>query len=242
VLFLDAAADPASGAKEGVLVAWGYDETGQRVLVDVVLGQRERFENWPEMGRGRVRRGLGGTDANRHRRGAGVHSGDGGAVAGQRSAGCTVHRLRNLVGKLPKRDAELRTRIEAAYWAALDEDSSPGGRRGSIPAAGCRTGTVTIRARWPAEPRICRRSACTSPTRFVCASAALDEPARAIVGGGEEADEGDRPVPRREELPEPALGGAGPAHRSARGLALEHRQLAQMRGARMGQPPDPLSA
>jgi REP element-mobilizing transposase RayT len=47
-----------SGAKEGVLVAWGYDETGQRVLLDVGLGQRERFEGL-EMGRGLVRRGLG---------------------------------------------------------------------------------------------------------------------------------------------------------------------------------------
>src|SRR5262249_41450834 len=34
-----------SGAKEGVLVAWGYDGTGQRVLLDLVLGQRERFED-----------------------------------------------------------------------------------------------------------------------------------------------------------------------------------------------------
>src|SRR5262249_52823143 len=47
-----------SGGKEGVLVAWGYDETGQGVLLDVVLGQRERFEDWLEMGRDLVRRGL----------------------------------------------------------------------------------------------------------------------------------------------------------------------------------------
>jgi putative transposase len=58
VLFCDAIYLPTrpSGAKEGVLVAWGYDETGQRVLLDVVLGQRERFEDWLEMGRGLVRR------------------------------------------------------------------------------------------------------------------------------------------------------------------------------------------
>jgi len=29
--------------KEGVLVAEGYNETGQRVLLDVVQGQRERI-------------------------------------------------------------------------------------------------------------------------------------------------------------------------------------------------------
>ncbi len=38
---------------------------------------------------------------------------------------CTVHRLRNLVAKLPKKDAELHQRVEAAYWAALDEATSP---------------------------------------------------------------------------------------------------------------------
>ena len=39
-------------------MAWGYDETGQRVLLDVVLGQREHYEDWLEMGRGLIRRGL----------------------------------------------------------------------------------------------------------------------------------------------------------------------------------------
>src|SRR5262252_7109772 len=60
VLFLDAIYLPTrpSGAKEGVLVAWGYDLNGERVLLDVSLGQRERYEDWLEMGRDLVRRGL----------------------------------------------------------------------------------------------------------------------------------------------------------------------------------------
>ena len=60
MLFCDAIYLPTrpSGGKVGVLVAWGYDETGQRALLDVVLGQRERFEGWLEMGRDLVRRGL----------------------------------------------------------------------------------------------------------------------------------------------------------------------------------------
>jgi putative transposase len=33
---------------------------------------------------------------------------------------CTVHRLRNLVAKLPDRP-ELHERVESAYWQALDE-------------------------------------------------------------------------------------------------------------------------
>ncbi len=59
-LFLDAVYLPTrpSGAKEGVLCVWGYDRRGQRVLLDVCLGQRERLEDWLEMGRGLIRRGL----------------------------------------------------------------------------------------------------------------------------------------------------------------------------------------
>src|SRR5439155_2725556 len=37
---------------------------------------------------------------------------------------CTVHRLRNIVAKMPDR-AELHERIKAAYWAALDEATDP---------------------------------------------------------------------------------------------------------------------
>jgi transposase-like protein len=47
VLFLDAIYLPTrpSGAKEGVLVAWGSDRGGRRVLIDVCLGHRERHED-----------------------------------------------------------------------------------------------------------------------------------------------------------------------------------------------------
>src|SRR4029453_5414096 len=43
---------------------------------------------------------------------------------------CTVHRLRNIVAKLPKRP-ELHERVKGAYWAALDEALHPeaAGRR-----------------------------------------------------------------------------------------------------------------
>jgi putative transposase len=123
VLFCDAIYLPTrpSGGKEGVLVAWGYDETGQRVLLDVVLGQRERFEDWLEMGRDLVRRGLRAPMLV-------VTDGAPGLIRAieelwpdsdrQR---CTVHRWRNVAGKLPKNDTQLHERVEAAYWAALDE-------------------------------------------------------------------------------------------------------------------------
>ena len=48
-LFLDAMflARPPDGPKEGVLVAWGFTEEGERVLLAVMLGMRESHEDWP---------------------------------------------------------------------------------------------------------------------------------------------------------------------------------------------------
>jgi len=126
VLMLDAIYLPVrpDGPKEGVLVAWGFTTDGERVLLDVCLGQRERAEDWLDLGRGLIARGLRSPllvisdgapgliraieelwpDADRGR--------------------CTVHRLRNILAKLPKRPA-LHARVRAAYWAALDGATSP---------------------------------------------------------------------------------------------------------------------
>jgi len=126
VLMLDAIYLPVrpEGPKEGVLVAWGFTTDGERVLLDVCLGQRERTEDWLDLGRGLIRRGLRSPllvvtdgapgliravtelwpDADRGR--------------------CGVHRLRNLLAKLPDRPG-LHARVRAAYWEALDAAMSP---------------------------------------------------------------------------------------------------------------------
>ena len=125
-LFLDAIYLPTrpSGAKEGVLVAWGYTTQGKRVLVSVRLGQRERHEDWLDLERDLMRRGL---------RAPWLVVSDGapGLIKAitelwpetdrQR---CTVHRVRNILAKLPKRP-ELHERVKGAYWAALDEATDP---------------------------------------------------------------------------------------------------------------------
>ena len=125
-LFLDAIYLPVrpEGPKEGVLVAWGFTTTGERVLLDVCLGQRERHEDWLELGRGLTARGLRSPllvvadgapgliravtelwpDAERQR--------------------CTVHRLRNVLAKLPKRD-DLQARVRATASAARDGATGP---------------------------------------------------------------------------------------------------------------------
>lgn len=125
-LFLDAVylRTRPRGAKEGVLVAWGYGLSGERILLDVCLGPRESYEAWLELGRGLMRRGLGAPRLV-------IADGAPGLLRAlaelwpqadrQR---CSVHRLRNVLAKLPTITA-LHDRVRAAYWAALDEATSP---------------------------------------------------------------------------------------------------------------------
>ena len=119
-LFLDAIYLPVrpQGAKEGVLCAWGVAETGERVLLSVSLGMREAEQDWLTLGRDLTARGL---------RAPLLVVADG--APGLTNAieqlwprsdrqRCTVHRLRNVLAKLPKRERE---RVRLAYWRALDE-------------------------------------------------------------------------------------------------------------------------
>jgi transposase-like protein len=119
-LFLDATfiAVRPSGPKEGVLVAWGFTEDGERVLLSVALGMRESFEDWQAFGRDLISRGLGAPMLI-------VADGAPGLIkaieqcwpASDRQR-CAVHRARNLYAKLPERERE---RVKHAYWQALDE-------------------------------------------------------------------------------------------------------------------------
>jgi transposase-like protein len=119
-LFLDATfiAVRPDGPKEGVLVAWGFTDEGERVLLAVTLGMRESFEDWQALGRDLIARGLGAPMLI-------VADGAPGLIkaieqcwpASDRQR-CCVHRARNLYSKLPERERE---RIKHAYWEALDE-------------------------------------------------------------------------------------------------------------------------
>jgi transposase-like protein len=119
-LFLDAIYLPVrpSGAKEGVLCAWGIAESGERVLLSVALGMREAEEDWTALGRDLTARGL---------QAPLLVVGDGapGLIAAVEQLWpradrqrCTVHRLRNVLAKLPEAERE---RVRLAYWRALDE-------------------------------------------------------------------------------------------------------------------------
>ena len=119
-LFLDATfiSVRPSGPKEGVLVAWGFTEQGERVLLSVTLGMRESYEDWQALGRDLIARGLGAPMLI-------VADGAPGLIkaieqcwpASDRQR-CCVHRARNLYAKLPERERE---RVKHAYWRALDD-------------------------------------------------------------------------------------------------------------------------
>jgi putative transposase len=119
-LFLDATfiSVRPSGPKEGVLVAWGFTEDGERVLLAVTLGMRESSEDWQALGRDLIARGLGAPMLI-------VADGAPGLIkaieqcwpASDRQR-CCVHRARNLYAKLPERERE---RVKHAYWHALDD-------------------------------------------------------------------------------------------------------------------------
>jgi putative transposase len=119
-LFLDATfiSVRPSGPKEGVLVAWGFTEDGQRMLLEVMLGMRESYEDWQALGRDLIARGLGTPMLI-------VADGAPGLIkaieqcwpASDRQR-CCVHRARNLYAKLPESERE---RVKHAYWQALDD-------------------------------------------------------------------------------------------------------------------------
>lgn len=103
-LFLDAVYESMRfyrGSKEGILVAWGITREGYRVLLHVTLGNKESYENWTDLLRDMVRRGL---------RVPLMITSDGapGLIRAieqmwpkslrQR---CLVHKLRNILAKLP---------------------------------------------------------------------------------------------------------------------------------------------
>jgi putative transposase len=123
-LFLDATfiAVRPDGPKEGVLVAWGFSEEGERVLLAVTLGMRESYEDWQALGRDLIARGLGAPMLIVADGAPGLTKAIEQCWPASDRQRCCVHRARNLYAKLPERERE---RIKQAYWRALDDAISP---------------------------------------------------------------------------------------------------------------------
>ncbi len=123
-LFLDATfiCVRPSGPKEGVLVAWGFTEDGERVLLSVTLGMRESYEDWQALGRDLIARGLGAPMLIVADGAPGLTKAIEQCWPASDRQRCCVHRARNLYAKLPERERE---RVKQAYWRALDDAISP---------------------------------------------------------------------------------------------------------------------
>jgi transposase-like protein len=123
VLFLDALylAVRPSGPKEGVICAWGIDENGRRQLVAVQLGARESKDDWLELGRDLTVRGLAAPQLVVADGAPGLTSAVEELWPRADRQHCCVHRLRNLLAKLPKDEQD---RIRFNYWAALTDATS----------------------------------------------------------------------------------------------------------------------
>jgi putative transposase len=123
-LFLDATfiAVRHDGPKEGVLVAWGFTEDGECVLLSVALGMRESFEDWQTLGRDLIARGLGAPMLIVADGAPGLTKAIEQCWPASDRQRCCVHRARNLYAKLPERERE---RVKQAYRRALDDAISP---------------------------------------------------------------------------------------------------------------------
>ena len=213
-LFLDATfiAVRPDGPKEGVQVAWGFTEDGERVLLAVSLGMRESFEDWQTLGRDLISRGLGAPMLI-------VADGAPGLIkaieqcwpASDRQR-CCVHRARNLYAKLPDRERE---RVKHAYWQALDDAISETDAKRRLQALvdELDKGGFTAAARCLADDLDALVVHLRYPVRHR-RQMAQHEPARALARRGQATHEGDGPLPGRDQLPDPRLGRARPADHS----------------------------
>jgi putative transposase len=131
-LFLDATfiSVRPTGPKEGVLVAWGFTDAGERILLAVTLGMRESYEDWQALGRDLIARGLGAPMLIVADGAPGLTKAIETCWPASDRQRCCVHRARNLYAKPPERERE-RERVKHAYWQALDDaiNASDGKKR-----------------------------------------------------------------------------------------------------------------
>ena len=165
VLFLEAIYLPVrpSARKEGVICARGITENGHRELVCVRLGARESKEDWLELGRDLISRGLAAPRLI-------VADGAPGLISAVQEIWpradrqhCAVHRLRNLLAKLPKSEQD---RIRFNYWSALT-DATSSRTASSASRSSSQSSSIAATNQPPAASQtISMRSSCACATRL----------------------------------------------------------------------------
>ena len=193
-----------TGPKEGVLVAWGFTDEGERVLLEVMLGMRESFEDWQALGRDLIARGLGAPMLIVADGAPGFTKAIEQCWPASDRQRCCVHRARNLYAKLPERERE---RVKHAYWQALDDaiNDRDGKQRLQTLVDQLDKDGYTAAAKCPGRRprRLGGAPALPDPTP---PPMALNQPPRALARRGQTPHQGDGPLPRRRQLPHARLG------------------------------------
>ncbi len=120
-LFLDAhylALRQGTDKKEGILVAWGVTEEGKKVLLHIDRGERESYDCWKVFAEDMKLRGLNEpllviSDGN-----SGLKKMIRECFAYSLVQRCQVHKMRNILSKLPKDlHAKMKKLIHSAFYA-----------------------------------------------------------------------------------------------------------------------------
>ena len=151
-LFLDAIylkLRPDDEPAEGVLVAWGLTLEGQKVLLGLQLGSRESYESWLDFGRDLKGRGMRAPALVVADGAPGIWKAVGELWPAALAQRCTVHALRNLTAKLPKRH---HREVKARWWQAFDEAAAP-----AEATAGLRAIVSDYRASYPSAMAVIER-------------------------------------------------------------------------------------
>jgi putative transposase len=125
-LFLDAVYESMRlyrGVKEGILVAWGITAEGQKILLALGLGNKESYENWLELLRDMMKRGLTVPVLITSDGAPGLIRAIEEMWPRSLRQRCLVHRMRNIVAKLPAEAVpEVKAHLDAVFRAPTYEE------------------------------------------------------------------------------------------------------------------------
>ena len=120
-MFLDAVYESLrqqGGGKEGVLCAWGICADGRKVMLHLVLGNKESYQNWLDFLRDMVKRGLQTPVLITSDGAPGLIRAVEEVFAHSLRQRCLAHKLRNVLDKVPdKARPEVKAAVQAAYYA-----------------------------------------------------------------------------------------------------------------------------
>lgn len=128
-LFLDAVYEPLrvqAGFKEGILASWGILSDGSKVLIHLSLGSKESYESWLDHLRDLVRRGLGVPLTVTTDGAPGLIKAVEAIWPEAERIRCWVHKMRNVLDKVPD---EVKALLKPYIEAVRDAPDYESGRR-----------------------------------------------------------------------------------------------------------------